>query len=233
MSESGNEAQRSWILSFADLLSLLLCFMVMIFAMSNTQRDQRQPVETGALKMAVEANGRPEPEVIPAGATSRRRRAGPSLDLDYLTALLSATFATDRLLQQTFIERADDRLVVGLPSDLLFAPGETMIADEARPSLDVLARALGNVGNPLGILGHADGEPLPLGDNHTSNWELALARALTLAEALTRAGLARPIACYGLAGTHPDGIRESPEIRREWVRRRVDLVIYASVGDEQ
>jgi chemotaxis protein MotB len=232
MSESGNEGQRSWILSFADLLSLLLCFMVMIFAMSNTQRDQRQPVETGALKMAVEANGRPEAEVIPTGATSGQR-AAPSLDLDYLTALLSATFATERLLQQTRIERADDRLVVGLPSDLLFAPGETMIADEARPSLDLLARALGNVGNPLGILGHADGEPRPLGDKHTSNWELALARALTLAEALARAGLARPIACYGLADSRPDAIRESPESRREWVGRRVDLVIYASVGDEQ
>jgi flagellar motor protein MotB len=86
---------------------------------------------------------------------TNRQLAGPALDLDYLTALLSAALATDRLLHETSIERTDDRLVIRLPSDLLFAPGETMIADEARPSLDVLARALENFGNPLAILGHA------------------------------------------------------------------------------
>jgi chemotaxis protein MotB len=231
VSESGNEGQRSWILSFADLLSLLLCFMAMIFAMSNTQRDQRQPVASGALEMLVEATDRPAPEVISAGATNRQL-AGPALDLDYLTALLSAALATDRLLHETSIERTDDRLVIRLPSDLLFAPGETMIADEARPSLDVLARALENFGNPLAILGHA-GEPLPLGENHASTWELALGRALTLAEALARSGLARPIACYGLADTGSDEIRESPESDRQWKARRVDLVIYASTGDQQ
>ena len=39
---SGNERQRNWILSFADLLSLLLCFMVMIFATSPAIRERRR-----------------------------------------------------------------------------------------------------------------------------------------------------------------------------------------------
>lgn len=231
MNESGSQGQRSWILSFADLLSLLLCFMVMSFALSNIQRDQSQPLESGARKMAVEAIGMPKPETIRADATTRQR-AGLALDLDYLTALLSATFATDRLLQETRIERIDDRLVVGLPSDLLFAPGQTRIADETRPSLDVLAHALDNMANPLRIVGHADGKALPSEGHHTSDWELALARALTLAEALARSGVTRPIACYGLADSIPYGVGERPESRRKGAGHRIDLVIFSGGGKE-
>jgi chemotaxis protein MotB len=87
--------------------------------------------------------------------------------------------------------------------------------------------------NPLGIFGHADGEPLPPAHEHPSNWELALARALTLAESLARSGLARPVACYGLADTRSGEIWENSESRRQWMVRRIDLVIYASTGDEQ
>ena len=114
-----------------------------------------------------------------------------------------------------------------MPADLLFAPGETRVADEALPPLEALARALDNFSNPVGILGHAGREPLPDG-GEPSYWELSLARALAVADALARSGLERPIACYGLADTHLNGLPDDLESQRQPTARRVDLVVYAN-----
>lgn len=136
-----------------------------------------------------------------------------------------------RLLRETRVERADDRLVLAMPADLLFATGETKVADEALPPLEALARVLENLSNPVGILGHAGREPLPDG-GEPSYWELSLARALAVADTLARSGLKRPIACYGLADSYLDGLPDDSEIEHQLIARRVDLVVYASPGDE-
>ena len=159
--DSDGGRQRNWILSFADLLSLLLCFMVMSFAVSKVERDQRhQPAP--ATETISETTGWPARGQPSADAAKPTR----VLDLDYLAAVLGAIIAGDRVLQGTHIERSDDRLVLAIPGDILFAPGETRIADEARPSFDALARVLDSISNPIGVFGHADRQPLPTGDEY-------------------------------------------------------------------
>lgn len=231
--QSGNERQRNWILSFADLLSLLLCFMVMTFAMSNIARDQRTPVEAGAVNSIAKTIDWPGDELPSAAArlSADTTMPAPALDLDYVAAVLDTTLQAHRLLRETRVERADDRLVLAMPADLLFATGETKVADEALPPLEALARVLENLSNPVGILGHAGREPLPDG-GEPSYWELSLARALAVADTLARSGLKRPIACYGLADSYLDGLPDDSEIEHQLIARRVDLVVYASPGDE-
>lgn len=230
---SGNERQRNWILSFADLLSLLLCFMVMTFAMSNIALDQRTPAEAGtadSLAQTIDWPGNEFPSTA-ARLSADTTMPVPALDLDYVAAVLDTTLRAHWLLRETRVERADDRLVLTMPADLLFAPGETEVADEALPPLEALARALDNLSNPVGILGHAGREPLPDG-GEPSYWDLSLARALALADTLARSGLKRPIACYGLADTYLDGLPDDLGIQRQPMARRVDLVVYASPGDQ-
>lgn len=226
---SGNERPRNWILSFADLLSLLLCFMVMTFATSNIARDQRAPGKAGtadSLAPTVDWPGG-EPPLAAARSSADTTMPAPALDLDYVAAVLDTTLQAHRLLRETRVERADDRLVLTMPADLLFAPGETKVADEALPPLEALAGALDNLSNPVGILGHADREPLP-DRGEASYWELSLARALAMAEILARSGLERPIACYGLADTAPVGLPDDLKSQRQPMALRVDLVVYAS-----
>jgi chemotaxis protein MotB len=231
--ESDNDAGRSWIVSFADLLSLLLSFMVMIFAMSNVERAPlRESVETLAVETLAETVNWPTRELPTAAArfSTERARVARALDLDYLGAVLQTTLATDRLLGDIGIRRREDSLVLEVPGDLLFAPGEARLPEEVRPALDALARVLGNFPNRIGILGHADPEPVREGGDYPSNWELSLARALAVAERLEQAGLGRPVTCYGLADTRYDALREMSESRRRSMARRVELVVYASAG---
>jgi chemotaxis protein MotB len=230
---SDNDAGRSWIVSFADLLSLLLSFMVMIFAMSSVERTRpREPIRTPGVDTLAETVNWPERELPTAAArfSTERARAARALDLDYLGAVLQTTLATDLLLGDIDIRRREDSLVLEMPGDLLFAPGEARLPEEVRPALDALARVLGNFPNRIGILGHADAEPVREGGDYPSNWELSLARALAVAEHLEQAGLGRPVTCYGLADTRYDALREMSESQRRSMARRVELVVYASAG---
>jgi chemotaxis protein MotB len=207
--------------------------MVMIFAMSNVERAPSQaPVETLAVETLAETVNWPTRELPTASArfSIERAKVTPALDLDYLAAVLETTLAADRLLGDTRIWRREDRLVLAMPADVLFAPGEARLPEEVRPALDALARVLGNVTNRISILGHADPEPVREGGDYPSNWELSLARALAVAESLERAGPGRPVACYGLADGRYDALREMSASRRRSMARRVNLVVYASAG---
>lgn len=232
--ESGNERSRNWILSFADLLSLLLCFMVMTFAMTNTAREQRQPAETEATRSLPEAIARPSDawsaDVRFSADRSFPARAVRALDLDYLAAILDSTLPADRMLREVRVEVTGDRLVLAMPADLLFAPGEARIADEALPSLEALARVLNNLSNPIEVLGRAKAEPAPAGEEPLY-WDLSLSRALAVTEFLASSGLIRPVASYGLADVAPYELPDNVQSQRERMAARVDLVVYATAGE--
>lgn len=173
------EAGRTWIVSFADLLSLLLSFMVMIFAVSSVDHAAPgEPIEPLAVDTLAETVTWPqrEPPTAAARFSAERAKVTRGLDLDYLAAVLQTTLAADRLLGDIVIEGRGDRLVLTMP-DLLFAPGEATLPEEVRPALDALARVLGNLPNRISILGYADREPVRVGGEYASSWELSLARA--------------------------------------------------------
>jgi chemotaxis protein MotB len=201
--------------------------------MSSVEHTRpREPIKTLGVDTLAETVNWPERELPTAAArfSTERARVVRALDLDYLGAVLQTTLATDRLLGDIDIRRREDSLVLEMPGDLLFAPGEARLPEEVRPALDALARVLGNFPNRIGILGHADPEPVREGGDYPSNWELSLARALAVAERLEQAGLGRPVTCYGLADTRYDALREMSESRRRSMARRVELVVYASAG---
>jgi chemotaxis protein MotB len=202
--------------------------------MSNVERTPRQePVETLAVETFTETVNWPERELPTAAArfSIERARVTQALDLNYLAAVLEGALAADRLLGDTLIRRHGDTLVLALPGDLLFAPGEARLPEEVRPAFNALAHVLGNVTNRLSILGHADPELVRDGGEYSSDWELSLARALAVRESLERAGLGRLVTCYGLANTRYDAIRDVSESRHRSMARGVELVVHAS-GDE-
>ena len=232
------ERGRGWMVSFADLISLMLSFMVMLFAMSTPDNgrwtpspDPERPPKVDTLAETLDWPGR-----VTAPAEARlaveRTRSRPGHDLDYLASVLTTTLAEEPLFAQVRIERRDDTLVVALPETLLFAPGATAVADRARPVLAGLAQALGGLGNRLALYGHTDLDAPSAASRYASNWELSLARALAVADVLRQAGLARPVTCYGLAETRYNASGEVPESRRRAIARRVDLIVFPAAEVE-
>jgi chemotaxis protein MotB len=67
---------------------------------------------------------------------------------------------------------------------------------------------------------------------YPSNWELSLARAAAVGNALKRAGYRRDIIAYGLADSRYDQLPKLEEVQRQTMARRVDIVVFATARKE-
>ncbi len=74
----------------------------------------------------------------------------------------------------------EDRLQMALPDEILFERGTGELKDQSRLVLHSIALALKRVPYTVLIEGHTDDTPLREGSRYASNWELSLARAMSV-----------------------------------------------------
>ena len=213
-----------WLVSFADLVALLLAFFVMLFA---TQRVERLPWEALISSLSRSLNPKqverqPEPA---AERNVRRLSARQAVDLRYLEKLLHGKVAVEPALQEILIRRDDTQLTIELPSDSLFPAGSASLTKGARRVMFALAGILRDVGNRIDVHGHTDPSPVR-SEQHASNWELSIARATAVADALHSAGYHRKISALGYSDTKFLDVSGFGEQARAYsAARRVEVIV--------
>jgi chemotaxis protein MotB len=214
----------AWMLSFGDLVSLMLVFFVMLFSMSTLENELFE-----AMSSAMAQQFKPSAKV---------RHAMPSADLaipmlssreayslDYLRALIDDKLAGDPILGDIRLHQLDDRLVVSLPSDPLFEPGGARLKEKARDTVARIVTVIHFLGNRIDINSHTDPEPVA-DPAFASNWEYTLARAIAVANGLRRAGFTEDIHAFGLGDTRFAEISLDLSVDERTRRaRRIDIVI--------
>lgn len=216
----------AWMITFADLLSLMLAFFVLMFTMSSINQGAWKAVADSLAQRLKDGEPRTQARDL-ADAKFPRAFERQSMDLDYLRAVLRQKGAEVELLARAGLRREDDRLVISLPADMLFLPGQATLTEGAAQATTVLGDVFRGVANRLEVEGHSDPEPLSGTGPFGSNWELSLARAIVVANTLRQAGYGHDIAAYGLADTRyyePDALAQ-PEAARDAYSRRVDLIV--------
>ncbi|QJE73000.1 flagellar motor protein MotB [Aerophototrophica crusticola] len=215
-------AGKAWLVTFTDLVCLMLTFFVMLYAMSDPD-----PKRFKALAESVPGQSAPRAdgaERAEAAFTAEGLDRGRAIDLGYLGRVFESQLVGKPELVDVRLGRRGDALVVSLPGDLLFRPGSAELSAQGERALFILGGVAGNIGNALDVVGHAD--PTPTGNLWPSNWELSLARAQAVADSLRRSGYQREMTVRG----HGDGrfAEVAPwaeEVERRQLARRVDLVI--------
>ena len=219
---------KAWMITFTDLVSLMLTFFVMLFAMSNVKVDKWDSM-IDALSQSLNASGTKEVVVSSAQfnvSTIVRKQA---INLDYLASVLEKTVAEHEMLAHSRIMRLEDRLVIALPGDLLFAPARADLSEKALAAVFNLGGVLRNIGNQIEINGHTD--PVPAtGGEYASNWELSVARAAAVANALRRSGYTEDIVALDFADSRFSQLPDLPTDQRHALGRRVDIVVLPDAG---
>lgn len=222
--------KAAWMVTFTDLVSLMLTFFVLLFSMSSVKVD-----EWDAMIDTLTQTLNPSKLTTVADATSNfnigtifRKRA---INLDYLSTVLEETMSQDPLLSQSQLIMMDDRLVIALPGDLLFSSGRAVMPDQAKSALFTLGSVLRNIGNQVGVNGHTDPSPPGAGGDFSSNWELSLARAAAVANTIRRSGYTDDIYAYGYADSRYHQLQDLGAEARMRLARRVDVVVFPTVGD--
>ncbi|GHD60986.1 flagellar motor protein MotB [Thalassobaculum fulvum] len=217
----------SWLVTLVDLVSLMLAFFVMRFAMTTLESpgfDATAASIALALGKTVSVAQQEATPPEPLGVETERRGAG--FRLSYLEPLLEAKLARDPVLRAARIERAGDRLVIALPSDLLFVSGRADLTPGARAAVAELATALANLPNRIEVLGHADPRPMAGTGQYGSNRALSLARADSVAVGLVDSGLPRMPIAAGLGDSRFYAVAPTAPLEQRYtLARRVDVVV--------
>lgn len=185
----GSSARSMWLVSFTDLISLLLAFFVLMFSMAEPQPQRFAELARGVSARSTAtrpSDARPEP-----GAVFNAPTVEPVLaaNLDYLAALFRNQMAADPLLADLPVRREDDRVVIGLAGSRLFLDDGPGFSDSGRRLLFLLGDALGRIGNRVEVVGHAEREV----DSPGQEWERALSRAAAVSMAIRESGYRRDL----------------------------------------
>ncbi|MGB8840107.1 MAG: flagellar motor protein MotB [Aliidongia sp.] len=186
--ESPRNVAPGWMITFADLLSLLLTFFVLVFATTTVeQQDWQRVVEP--ISAYLTGRTMTAPTVLPAPETRAR------LDLSYVSTLIDRLLSEDAALTGTHVSRLEHAVVLTLAN--------SATPNAATPPFADLARLLSGLDNRIEIRAHTGIDPSP----HAApiaDWRRALGHAQAIAAELARLGYDRPIDASGMADL-PDG----------------------------
>ncbi len=214
--------------TFTDLVSLMLTFFVLLFSMSNVKVSEWKNIIDSlsrTLAPTPEKTVKAQTATFNIGTIFRKT----AVNLDYLASVTREGIADVEILSGAQVIRLEDRLVITLPGDLLFESGRAAMTERAQEAMFVIGGMLRNIGNEIGINGHTDRTP-PSGDAYASNWELSTARAATVANALRAAGYPDEIIAFGYADSRYGELPDISDEDRNTLARRVDIVIMPTAG---
>jgi chemotaxis protein MotB len=247
-----HENHERWLVSYADFITLLFAFFVVMFASSQTDKAKAKQVSdsvTAALENGgvgatvheilggtVDEKGKGNAQMKgPGGAQASVHKEDTVLaellpSMQYLSKTLEAEIRQGKI----DIHLEPRGLVVSLRQATFFPSGEDTIDPATYDSIAKIAKIVGQLSNSVRLEGHTDSVPI-----HTvrfrSNWELSAARGIAMMELLdSRFGIPRErMAIGGYADTAPVESNDTDTGRRR--NRRVDIVILnqqAAVRDE-
>ncbi len=217
-----------WLLTYADMITLLMAFFIMLYSMSILNLARFQEV---ALSIRSGFGEEHQGKGLAAhgasrGAGIRPLEAGGNVAGVPYSLIRGLRGEIERRgLEGRVLLGSDERgLVITMLSDrVLFPVGEAVIRPEAEEVLRSVASLIRQVPNDVRVEGHTCSLPVRSGPFAT-NWELSTARATEVVRFLIRQGVpARRLSAAGYADQHPaaSNASESTRIRN----RRVEIVL--------
>ena len=248
---AAHENHERWLVSYADFITLLFAFFVVMFASSQADKGKAKQIsesvtaalEDSALKHAaaavakvlggnVDDKGQGSAQMKgPGGAQKADKEAPPEQIVELLPSLklLSAELQREIASGKVEVHLEARGLVISLKEAILFPSGSDLLSTGGQPTIAKVAVALKAVPNPVRLEGHTDSIPIHT-DRFRNNWELSSARAIAMLQDLVEQfGISeKRLAVVGYADTAPIDSNETPEGRAK--NRRVDVVILSRVG---
>lgn len=226
-----------WLVSYADFLTLLLAFFVVMYSISQVS-ESKYRVLSQTLNDAFNTGGggktdlvAPQPLPANGGATTvldlRPIQTSPLLALpeEFIQMVEQASQGLGDLENSDMLTVSGNErwLQIELNSSLLFDSGSAVPKPAATPILNDLARMLLSGKQPVRVEGYTDNLPIS-SSQFPSNWELSSARAAAIVRGLIAGGVSPDrLSAVGFGDQHAVADNMTPEGRA--ANRRVVLMI--------
>lgn len=234
--EEEHENHERWLVSYADFITLLFAFFVVMYAISQVNEgkyrvlsdallhafkpDDRAPVRQQEPRREDQSQPAIQlPIKLPVDAGRRRVEAKMKGIADDIRKVLEPLVKEG----QVRVTESARGIAVEINASVLFAPGQAELNDGSVRSLVAVAQVLAGAENAIEVEGHTDNAPIgtPL---FPSNWELSAARASRVVRLFTQAGVAPGrMAAIGYGEYRNVDTNDTPEGKAR--NRRVTVMI--------
>jgi len=225
-----------WMVSYADFITLLFAFFVVLFAFAKSGQKQQtrinMAVDSAFRTLGVFTGVAPQPDnddlaSPPANAVMNEEVLSPARvkeDLENLHRELEQSLKSQIASHAISMKMDRFGLVISLREAGFFSSGSATPRPEALPALRQVAASLSRTQYDVRIEGHTDNVPIHTAE-YDSNWELSAARATRIARIFLDLKAIPPerISAAGYSEYHPAASNSTAEGRAE--NRRVDLVV--------
>ncbi len=242
-----------WLVSYADFITLLFAFFVVLYASSQADKKkaavvaasikgafQQLGVFTGSAVEGVGVPGSPgilNPEltdaplkVVKVAGNSEKSPGGTGfgIDVDELRHQLESALGDEIRQHEIQMRVTPEGLVVSLREVGFFNSGQAELLKSGDKTLTRIATILGGRGFEIRVEGHTDDVPVH-NSRFKSNWELSTARATTVVSLLIEQHGFDPLLVSAAGYSEYRPIDSNKTVRGRAANRRVDLVVVGHV----
>lgn len=217
-----HENLERWLISYADFITLLFAFFVVMYSISA--------INEGKLRTVSEAiNAAFNPFIAFSSTNIKITREQSSteifkVDMNLYLQVVPQIKKIDETGQRIKVVKDRRGIVIRIADNVIFETGRAEVLTEAEAALDKIAGLIRNKPNPILIEGHTDNIPIRTAA-YPSNWELSTARAVSVMRYFTERKEFEPdrFSVAGYAEYRPVASNDTLEGRA--ANRRVDIVL--------
>lgn len=245
--EEEHENHERWLVSYADFITLLFAFFVVMYAISSVNEGKYRvlsdalnsafrdiPGTTAGAMQVVNTTQNSQmispPQIRPSNPKVEEEKRKNKEKMRNMAQQLMA--ALNPLVKSGQVRVTENALGITLDIDasVLFEPGQATLDEKAIVVLANVGRILAGSDFPITVEGHTDN--LPISNTlFPSNWELSVVRASSVVRLFIENGVeARLLTAMGFADQRPVAGNDTPEGRQR--NRRVAVTIQSQVPDE-
>ncbi|MFK8053569.1 MAG: flagellar motor protein MotB [Woeseiaceae bacterium] len=203
----------AWVMTFADLMTLLMCFFVLLLAFSEMDAAKFKEL-SGSVKKAFGVQSEIEARTIPKGTSVIAREFSPGTpqptllneirqftidsnkntlefdesddnkkELEEAAKRIRDALAAEISEGAVAVETDEERVIIHILEKASFSSGDNRVRNDFKPTLVKISRLLEDSTGNVDVAGHTDNIPIRT-SRFRSNWELSTSRAVSVAHIL-------------------------------------------------
>jgi chemotaxis protein MotB len=232
--EHEQHADERWLVSYADFITLLMVLFVILYSMGQVDIRKYQKL-ADSMRTAFTLGGPSkvvDGQIDQTGGTSEDGTAKPIVvpgipegptQSEEVAGELTSMLASQNLGNSVSVQTNIEGVLISLSDRLIFQEGQANLPAESLPILDTIVKMLQPINNKIRLVGHTNNTPStnPL---YPTNWDLSLARALSVGKYLMNKGIAPDRLIISGRGEYDPLFPDDTEAHKQ-LNARVEIII--------
>ena len=231
------ENSDRWLLTYSDLITLLLAFFVIMYGISSADAKKftkfsaamKKAFNVDVLQSDPAASILDQTKGLSTDSSSSSDTSAATAELSVIYSQMGSLLQDDLIGDRLSIIPRSDGIAISVSGNLLFASGRADLRPDAVRVLRSVANVLRDLPNPVRVEGYTDDVP-PSGTGYPTNWDLSGARAVAVVRYLTEIEGLQPSRFSAVAFSQYQPVAPNNSARDRAKNRRSEIVILNMPG---